>query len=82
MPRIGKAAYDFSGASTLSHSLQALDRFKPALGYVKGNIYIISFRANRIKGNATLEEIQKVIKYVEEGNGKQHQYGTAPDPED
>lgn len=34
-----------------------LDRIIPSLGYVKGNVAVISWRANRIKNDASLEEI-------------------------
>lgn len=34
-----------------------LDRVKPELGYVPGNIWVISAKANVIKNNATLEEL-------------------------
>jgi hypothetical protein len=27
-------------------------------GYVRGNVIIVSWRANRIKGNATVDELQ------------------------
>jgi len=30
-----------------------LDRFIPSKGYIKGNIAVISFRANRIRQNET-----------------------------
>ena len=42
----------------------SLDRIKPELGYVKGNVQIISMRANMIKGDASLEELEKVVEYV------------------
>lgn len=42
----------------------SLDRFIPSLGYVKGNICVISLRANRIKNNATAEELMTVAKWV------------------
>lgn len=34
----------------------SLDRIVPCLGYVKGNVQVISSRANLIKNNSTLEE--------------------------
>jgi hypothetical protein len=44
----------------------SLDRIDPALGYVKGNVHVISQKANRIKNDATLAELQAVTKYLEE----------------
>jgi len=42
----------------------SLDRIKPPLGYVKGNIMIMSNLANRIKTNATTEQIIKVGEFM------------------
>lgn len=39
-----------------------LDKIDPMLGYVEGNVQIISFKANRIKNDATLEEMQLIVK--------------------
>lgn len=36
----------------------SVDRIFPHLGYVKGNVVIISFRANNLKSNASPEELQ------------------------
>jgi hypothetical protein len=41
-----------------------LDRFVPALGYTKGNVSFISSRANRIKVDATPEELRKVAAWA------------------
>lgn len=41
-----------------------LDRMVPELGYVKGNIAIISLRANMIKTNATSQEVGKVYSWM------------------
>lgn len=43
-----------------------LDRIVPKLGYVKGNVHVISFLANRIKSNATPEQLMKVALYFKE----------------
>jgi hypothetical protein len=42
-----------------------LDRIKPDLGYVRGNIAVISYRANRIKSNGTAEEVRKVADWMD-----------------
>ena len=43
-----------------------LDKIIPKLGYVVGNIKIISHRANTIKSDASAEEILAVARYVSE----------------
>lgn len=43
----------------------SLDRFTPSLGYVKGNVRVISWRANRIKCDATVEEVRALLAYME-----------------
>ena len=37
----------------------SLDRIDPSLGYVRGNVWVISNKANRMKSNASLEELRK-----------------------
>lgn len=41
-----------------SDSLPSLDRFDSTKGYVKGNVWVISWRANRIKQDASFTEIE------------------------
>lgn len=49
-----------------TNNTPSIDRKVPALGYTKGNISIISWRANRIKNDATLEELEKLVAYLKE----------------
>ena len=42
----------------------SLDRMIPELGYVKGNIKFISYKANRIKNDSTVEILENLIKYM------------------
>lgn len=41
-----------------------LDRIVPERGYVKGNVQWISRRANRIKNDSSIEELEKVLQYL------------------
>lgn len=36
----------------------SIDRIKPELGYVPGNVWVISHRANELKRDATVQELQ------------------------
>ena len=40
------------------------DRVDPTKGYIKGNVRFISMQANRLKSNATAEDLEKILKYV------------------
>lgn len=42
----------------------SFDRIDSSKGYVKGNVQIISWRANRIKNNGTAEEHMKIAEYL------------------
>lgn len=42
-----------------------IDRIQPKLGYVKSNIHVISYRANRIKNNSTLYELKQLVAFLE-----------------
>lgn len=44
----------------------SLDRIIPELGYTKGNVQVISWRANWLKNNATLEEIRSLYLYLKD----------------
>lgn len=55
-PNKGKGSHHI----TSSH----LDRINPNKGYVKGNVCWISGRMNRIKYNATIEELENILTYM------------------
>lgn len=42
----------------------SLDRWDNSLGYVPGNVRVISYRANRIKNDATAAELYAVAAYA------------------
>ena len=44
----------------------SVDRIDSAKGYVKGNVAIISYRANIIKNSGTIEEHRRIADWMEE----------------
>lgn len=60
-PVLGTA---FTTGAGRCDSSASLDRLKPALGYVRGNLAVISWLANRIKTNATADQILAVGKWL------------------
>ena len=42
----------------------SLDRHDPERGYVKGNVVVISHRANQLKSNASPQEAELIWKYL------------------
>lgn len=42
-----------------------LDRKDNSKGYVKGNVFVISGRANRLKADASIEEMRAILAYCE-----------------
>lgn len=48
-----------------SHNSPTIDRIDPTKGYVRGNVWVISFRANRIKNDSTLEELKFMVAGLE-----------------
>lgn len=43
----------------------SLDRIIPHLGYVPGNVKVISYRANRYKSDLTRDQFIKFIEYID-----------------
>ena len=43
----------------------SLDRIKPELGYVPGNVWVISYRANTLKNDASIDELKRLVAAME-----------------
>lgn len=54
-----------NGARNIQFDSPSLDRIRPDEGYVVGNVWVISFRANRIKCDARLDELIAVANALE-----------------
>jgi hypothetical protein len=52
------------GKNIMCESSPTIDRIIPHLGYTPGNIAVISARANRIKSDATVEELEKILAFM------------------
>ena len=62
-PILGLPLYSTLGKKGGGPNSPSLDRIEPALGYVPGNIVVISNRANRLKSDATIEELRKIASF-------------------
>lgn len=49
-------------------SSYSLDRVDSSKGYVPGNVRVLSWRANAIKSNLTVEEVKRLLAYMEGEN--------------
>lgn len=54
----------FSNALHSGPNSPSLDRINPDNGYTKGNVQVISHKANTMKSNANLDELQAFAMWV------------------
>jgi hypothetical protein len=54
---------DYKSKKCNTNHTASLDRIVPSLGYVPGNVITVSYKANRIKSDATVEELIKVSEF-------------------
>lgn len=52
----------------------SLDRIDPKMGYTKGNVRVISARANLLKNDATAEELRLVLEDLERINSARNSF--------
>ena len=57
----------------------SLDKFYPELGYVKGNVHFVSYRANRFKSDGTPEDWEKIAKWCKKKDVRMRLEGRHPD---
>lgn len=60
-PILGMQLKSHKGA--MQDNSPTVDRIIPEKGYTKGNIVVVSNRANRLKSNATLEELIRITSF-------------------
>lgn len=49
----------------ISDHLPSLDRIDNSKGYIRGNVRVISWRANYLKKNLTLPQMQRMLQYMQ-----------------
>lgn len=60
------------GAGRALPGSASLDRLIPELGYTRGNVLVTSWRANELRRDATMEEMEKIVRFYRKVlNGRQ-----------
>jgi len=60
---------DYTVGNKFRHDLSpSLDRMDNSKGYIPGNVYVISWKANRIKSNANIHDLKKIISYMKKSS--------------
>jgi hypothetical protein len=49
-----------------SDNSPSVDRVVPSRGYVKGNVVVISWRANRLKSDASVDELRRIASFYDQ----------------
>lgn len=59
-----RLVYTPSAIAAKEGTSASLDRVDNKKGYVKGNVMVISLRANALKRDSSIDELEKLLKYV------------------
>lgn len=62
-PVLGIPLVVSSGRKGPRDASPTIDRFVPSLGYVRGNVGVISWRANRLKSDGTTDELMRIVDF-------------------
>lgn len=54
------------GEGRVHDASPSLDRLIPSRGYVRGNCFVISSKANRMKQENTMEDFLNILKYLQD----------------
>jgi hypothetical protein len=76
-PLLGIPLYVAEGRKAVKPNSASLDRIDSTRGYVKDNVWIISFKANTMKSNSTLEEFLLMAENWKQLKGNNHEHVSA-----
>ncbi|WP_139375704.1 hypothetical protein [Sphingopyxis flava] len=62
-PVLGIPVFRMTGSKGGGDNSPSLDKINPNLGYVKGNVIVISGRANRLKADASIKELRDIASF-------------------
>lgn len=57
---------DYTATGAPKFNSVSFDKIKPELGYVKGNVKVISYRANWLKQDSTIQQLESILAYMKE----------------
>lgn len=61
-----KLDYNCKAKQMSNPNKATIDKLVPELGYVPGNVFIISWRANKLKSDIKIDELESILKYMKE----------------
>lgn len=64
-PVLGIPIFQKPGGKGPCENSPTLDKIDNKRGYVPGNVAVISFRANRLKADMTINELKLILNYME-----------------
>ena len=53
------------GVGRLGNNSPSVDRIDPSRGYIKGNVIVVSMKANSMKREATLDDLKRMVDFYE-----------------
>lgn len=62
-PVLGVPIAPAFGSKKPADTSVSIDRIDNSKGYVPGNVVVVSYRANRIKNDASLEELERLVTF-------------------
>ena len=58
-----------NGDGVAIDSSYSLDRIDTSIGYVKGNVVVVSYKVNTMKSNGTIEDMEKIVRFYKKLTG-------------